>query len=194
MSARVQRVIVGVDGSQGSLAALRQAAREAARHGAELCPVMAWSPPGGEARYAVHPAAPHQHRQWEQDARRRLSAACDTALGDIDAEVRVSSRVVRAGAGPTLVACSSRDTDMLVVGVGGHGMLHRLTHGSARRHCLKHSRCPVLVVHSEPTSGNAAAGVSRTPLPGESAHAPAPATPSVVPLSPIDTLAGIHHT
>jgi nucleotide-binding universal stress UspA family protein len=40
-----RRYVVGVDGSEGSRAALRWAAVEAARHGAELEVVHAWQPP-----------------------------------------------------------------------------------------------------------------------------------------------------
>jgi Universal stress protein family len=40
-----RRYVVGVDGSEGSRAALRWAAAEAARHGAELEVVHAWQPP-----------------------------------------------------------------------------------------------------------------------------------------------------
>ncbi|HYS37240.1 MAG TPA: universal stress protein, partial [Pseudonocardiaceae bacterium] len=44
----VGRVVVGVDGSPGSLAALRYALREARRLAATLIPVHAWQPPGGD--------------------------------------------------------------------------------------------------------------------------------------------------
>jgi len=40
-----RRYVVGVDGSEGSRAALRWAAAEAARDGAELEVVHAWQPP-----------------------------------------------------------------------------------------------------------------------------------------------------
>ncbi|RLU83630.1 hypothetical protein CTZ27_28490 [Streptomyces griseocarneus] len=40
----IRRVVVGVDGSEGSLIALRQAADEARRHRAELRPVLIYCP------------------------------------------------------------------------------------------------------------------------------------------------------
>ncbi|PSJ25481.1 universal stress protein [Streptosporangium nondiastaticum] len=165
MPENVTRVVVGVDGSAGSLAALRQAAGEAAHHGAVLCPVIAWQPPGGEAADAVQPAPPDVCAHWERAARDRLSRACRSALGEDARRLRMRPRVVRADAGPALVACAARETDMLVMGAGSHGPVHRLVHGSVSRHCLKHARCPVLVVH--PRAGDAPEkdGATRPPRP-----------------------------
>ncbi|MYR02834.1 universal stress protein, partial [Streptomyces sp. SID6139] len=44
----VGRVVVGVSGSLGSVTALRRAGALARRLGAELWPVLAWEPPGGD--------------------------------------------------------------------------------------------------------------------------------------------------
>lgn len=51
------RVVVGVSGSLGSVTALRRAASEARRRSAELWPVLAWVPPGGELAARRSPAA-----------------------------------------------------------------------------------------------------------------------------------------
>ncbi|MFI1801494.1 universal stress protein [Streptomyces sp. NPDC020379] len=157
MSEIVQRVIVGVNGSAGSVAALQQAAREAARHDAVLCPVIAWAPPGGEAADAVNPAPLDVRAYWERAARDRLTETCDDALdADTRRGLKIYPRVVRAQAGPALVALSRHEKDMLVMGAGSHGPVHRFLHGSVSRHCLKHAHCPVLVVHPEETDGEAA--------------------------------------
>ncbi|UQI44978.1 universal stress protein [Streptomyces sp. HU2014] len=149
MSEVVQRVVVGVDGSKESVSALRQAAQEAERHDAALCPVIAWVPPGGEAADAMYPAPADVRAHWERTARDRLMTACDQALGADARRLVVRPRVVRAQPGPALVACARRDTDMLVMGAGRHGSVHRLLFGSVSRHCLRHARCPVLVVHPD---------------------------------------------
>ncbi|MCC3775317.1 universal stress protein [Streptomyces sp. UNOB3_S3] len=146
MSQLVKRVVVGVDGSEGSRAALEVAVREAVRHRAELCPVLAWHPPGGEALDAANPAPEDVRHIWERRARERLEEACGRTLREAGHRPRVVPVVVRADAGPALVACARHDTDLLVMGTGGHGPLHRLRYGSARRHCLRHAACPVLVV------------------------------------------------
>ena len=46
--AAVRRIVVGVDGSLGSLQALRYAADESREREVPLVPVIAWVPPGGD--------------------------------------------------------------------------------------------------------------------------------------------------
>lgn len=53
-----RRVVVGVSGSLGSLAALHRAAEEARRTEAELLTVLAWTPPGGEHSVRRAPCPP----------------------------------------------------------------------------------------------------------------------------------------
>ncbi|MFK0296566.1 universal stress protein [Streptomyces sp. NPDC090442] len=147
----VERVIVGVDGSEGSLAALRQAAHEARCHGAELCPVIAWTPPGGEALTAQCPVPEPEdlRREWIRMARTRLDAACAQALGEDCTDLTVSSRVLRGRPEDVLTRSARRPTDLLVLGAGSHGHLHHLLFGSVGRLALKRAQCPVLVVHPD---------------------------------------------
>ncbi|MCC3770278.1 universal stress protein [Streptomyces sp. UNOC14_S4] len=146
MSETVERVVVGVNGSEASVEALRQGAREAARHGAVLCPTYAWAPPGGEAADARYPAPADVCAYWEREADRVVADTCRKAFGTAPRGVQVRPWVVRASAGRALVAHAHHDTDLLVMGEGGHGALHRFLHGSVSRYCLRHAHCPVLVV------------------------------------------------
>ncbi|QLE70555.1 universal stress protein [Streptomyces rectiverticillatus] len=177
MSRTVERVVVGVDGSAGSVAALRQGAQEAARHGAALCPVLAWSPPGGEAADALQPAPADVRAYWEAQARRALTKTCERALGAAPFRLRVAPRIIRAEPGPALVASARHDTDMLVLGAGSHGLWHRFLHGSVSRHCLRHARGPVMVVHPGEEDVKDARGAARPPR----RHPPV-----VVPVGPTD--------
>jgi nucleotide-binding universal stress UspA family protein len=140
-----RRVIAGVNGSVRSLAALRVGAAEAQSAGAELLPVLAWSPAGGEAAYIRSPC-PALLQIWEQDARDRLSTALDEAFGPVPDEMVVHPVTVRGAPGPSLVGIADRPDDLLVVGCGGWGRLGRTVHGSVSRYCLAHARCPVLAV------------------------------------------------
>lgn len=178
MSRTVKRVVVGVDGSAGSVAALKQGAQEAARHDATLCPVLAWMPPGGEAADALFPAPADIRAHWEVRARRALTKTCESALGAEPFGRRVAPRVIRAEPGPALVASARHDTDMLVLGAGDHGLWHRFLHGSVSRHCLKHARGPVMVVHPDESDARDTRGAARAPL----RHPPV-----VVPVGPTDT-------
>ncbi|WP_042388249.1 universal stress protein [Streptacidiphilus melanogenes] len=140
------RVVVGVNGSESSLAALHRAADEARRRGAVLVPVLVWHPVGGEMAYRSHPCPPLLER-WQQAACDRLDAAFDQAFGGCPADLKVESLVVRAERpGPALVDVADQPGDLLVVGTGKQGRLARLFHGSVARYCLAHARGAVLGV------------------------------------------------
>ncbi|MBC2874395.1 MULTISPECIES: universal stress protein [Streptomyces] len=180
----IERVVVGVDGSAGSVAALRQGAREAARHGAVLCPVYAWAPPGGEAADAVSPAPSDVCAHWERAAATVVRETCEAAFGPAPPGTVLRPRAVRAAPGPALVALARDPGALLVVGTGEHGPLHRALHGSVSRHCLRHARCPVLVVHPSPADHRAA------PVPNGRPYMDAPAGgPGEAPAGPVPVAA-----
>ena len=141
-------IIVGVDGSDGSRAALRWASRTAAARGAECRAIAAWQYPAN----AVTPAAPSKlpgpeemdERTWDE-----LRAVVREVL-EADAD-RVE---VEAGRGPVasvlLAAAGRAGTDMLVVGARGRGGFAGLLLGSVSQECVEHSPCPVVVMRGEP--------------------------------------------
>ncbi|MCZ2860509.1 universal stress protein [Blastococcus sp. VKM Ac-2987] len=146
------RVVVGVDGSDVSRAALAVALDEAARRGAELEVVAAFASIdhwAGPEAVALPPA---------DELRRDLQAATEQVVADVLAEraragadpVRaVRTVVVEDAAGAGLVA-RARAADVLVVGSRGRGTLRGLLLGSVSLHCVMHGRCPVLVVRPGP--------------------------------------------
>ena len=69
--ARVRRVFAGVNGSPGSLQAVRYAADLARTLGCELIPVLAWSPPGGDLADRGGPSA-YLRQVWKDAAWQRL--------------------------------------------------------------------------------------------------------------------------
>ncbi|WP_129310484.1 universal stress protein [Streptomyces sp. L2] len=143
------RVVVGVSGSLGSVTALRRATVLARRLGAELWPVLAWEPPGGDA--ATHRSATSGllTEDWQRLAKQRLAAVLDEIFGEDGPGVTAYPVVVRGLPGPALVATADRDTDLLVVGAGRRG-LRRAFSGRVSRHCLAHAVCPVLAVPPSP--------------------------------------------
>jgi hypothetical protein len=96
-----QRFVVGVSGSAGSLQALRYAAQLARNDAAELAPVLAWKPPGGEMADRSCPS-PELRRVWKQAAWDRLWRAVELALGGPPDDVRFSPTVIRGEAGQVL--------------------------------------------------------------------------------------------
>ena len=163
MAGSVQRVIVGVDGSEGSVQALRAAAAEARRLDAELHAVCAWAPPGGEIAEMRARSPRSLHRVWEDAAVARLEGTFERALGGVPVDLVVQRSIVRSAAGPALVELADRPDDILVVGTGAPGaraLLRRLlTTGSVTRHCLAKAGCNV---HAVPRT----------------AHYPAPSAPA----------------
>jgi len=69
----------------------------------------------------------------------------------------VHALVVRGAPGPVLVAIADRESDLLVVGTGRRGLLHRALRRSTSRHCLAHAVCPVLAVPPSPLESELAA-------------------------------------
>lgn len=141
----VGRVVVGVDGSAGSLEALRYALGQARRLEATLMPVLAWQLPGGEiaARRAPSPQYTQLLGEFAEAALRR---AFEEAAGGLPPDINTELYVIRGAAGPALVHTADRAHDLLVVGAGRRGRIrHPLSAGIAR-YCLAHATCAIVAV------------------------------------------------
>jgi nucleotide-binding universal stress UspA family protein len=136
------RIVVGVDGSPSSRAALRWAARQAALTGARLHAVIAWMVP---VTYGPMPM-PDWGADWEDSARATLEEVVRTELGDRAGEATVE---VSEGGAALVLLDAAKDADLVVVGSRGHGGFAGLLLGSVAQHVTTHARCPVLVVHDE---------------------------------------------
>jgi nucleotide-binding universal stress UspA family protein len=145
----VARVVVGVSGSLGSVTALRRATALARGLGADLWPVLAWEPPGGDPAARRSAAAGLPVEEWHRLAGQRLAAVLDEIFGAVDPGVPMHALVVRGASGRALVATADREDDVLVVGAGRRG-LQRAFSGRVCRHCLAHAVCPVLAVPPSP--------------------------------------------
>lgn len=147
----VGRVVVGVDGSVGSLQALRRAVTEARMRSVPLVAVIAWTAPGGEAVYQ-RTLDVQLRRLWERGAWQRLAAAWDEAMGGIPGGVDVRQVAVRADPGRALVCVADDENDLLVIGAGRRNRLRRALIPSVPRYCAARARCSVLLVPPSPLS------------------------------------------
>jgi nucleotide-binding universal stress UspA family protein len=140
-----QRVVVGVDGSAGSVAALSWAARYAQQTGATVRAVLAWHYPGaaGGPPVEVSPLRPENERQM----RDRLNEAV-TQVYPGPASDNVEAKVSYGHPAEVLID-ESRDADLLVVGHRGHGGFPRMHLGSVSIHCVNAAECPVTVVRTK---------------------------------------------
>lgn len=134
------RVVVGVDGSLSSLAAVRRAVVEARRRDALLVPVITWTPGDGDGTRPLS--------ELEHSARGRLESVVELAFDGFPQGVRILPRVLRSEPGRALVATADRPQDLLVVGTGrhGNGRPQGVLHGSVARYCWSNATCEVLIV------------------------------------------------
>ena len=141
----VRRVFAGVNGSPGSLQALRYAAGLARMHDSALIPVLAWIPPGGDIADRRGPSL-YLRQVWKDAAWQRLWTAIELALGTVPDGLPVEPLVLRGDAGRVLVRVADSEDDLLVVGAGRRGALGRMTSCRVSRYCLAHATCPVVAV------------------------------------------------
>lgn len=136
-------ILVAIDGSAESDAAVVWAAQEAAMRGVPLTLLHAVTPvvvgwPVGQL-YTEMP-------DWQKDSADHVVARARSTASEGDAkDVRVE--VVYANVVPTLVE-ASKDAQMVVVGNQGMGSLGRMLLGSVSAALIQHAHCPVAVIRS----------------------------------------------
>lgn len=139
-------VVVGVDGSQPSLTALRWAAREAARRGVGLTAAIAYATPAAYVA-AARGLNTHDLDQYRAQAREvavdRLAAA--VANASLPSDVHVE-QVVAAGSPAGVLVRLAHANQLLVTGPRGRGAVTQAVLGSVSDQCLRHSASPVAVV------------------------------------------------
>ncbi|MHB1172934.1 MAG: universal stress protein [Lacisediminihabitans sp.] len=136
-------IVVGVDGSEQSLAALQWAIAEARlRHGrVRLITAWYYPPMASEIGDGVIDDS------FEQAAEQVQAAALKVVA---DGGVPVSGQVVQNSPAAALLD-ASRDADLLVVGSRGHGGFTGLLLGSVSAQVIHHAECPVLIVRPKPS-------------------------------------------
>lgn len=132
----VTRVVVGVDGSAGSVAALYWAAAEAVSWQAGLRIISAWEeePARPGPAPAFHPA---------QAAARLVQTALARILSQQHYPPRIACAAMRGTPGEALLS-QARDTGLLVLGTAGAGSAR--TPGATGRYCLRHGNGPLVLI------------------------------------------------
>ena len=138
------KIVVGVDGSAASLAALREALEEARLRSAPLRVITAWqltySEIAIETPVVVQKIVEHNAEMLE------------AALASVDhgraTGVEISSELVNGHPATELLAAAS-DATLLVVGTRGTGGLSGTLLGSVAHAAIHHAKCPVLVVPAD---------------------------------------------
>ena len=137
-------VVVGVDGSAQSVAALRWAVRYAAATGAAVRAVLAWHYPTAAAQPPVGIAPPSVRHETET----AMHSVLDTAIAEAfsgNPAAEVEKRISYGHPSQVLID-ESKEADLLVVGNSGHGAFTGMLVGSVSIHCVTGAHCPVTVV------------------------------------------------
>jgi nucleotide-binding universal stress UspA family protein len=133
----VARILVGVDGSEASLDALRWAVGLADRAGGKVTAVHAFAPGAAEL-------SPDYATVLRAEAERRLTGWCAAATrpGSVES-------LMVDGDPDALLSAAAEHADLLVVGTSGAGGFADLHLGSVAHHLAHHTIVPLAIV---PTS------------------------------------------
>jgi nucleotide-binding universal stress UspA family protein len=133
------RIVVGVDGSEASVTALRRGIRMANALNASVEAITSWrfmTAYGAASEFGYTP---------EEDAVSILSGAVKSAFGSKIPQW-FTGKTIEGNADQVLID-QSRGAEMLVVGSRGHGGLAGVLLGSVSAECAEHAHCPVLIIH-----------------------------------------------
>ena len=155
----VRRIVVGVDGSRESLAALRWALEDARFRGATVETVYVFenTPSWRLYGYREGAPAPTDHGTASPDLRGQDELGGAHARGLVEdmvdevagaEDVPTESVVVEDRHPARVLVDRSEGADMLVVGSRGRGGFSELLLGSVSHQCATHARCPVVIVRS----------------------------------------------
>ena len=140
-----RRIVVGVDGSVPSKAALAWAVKQARLTGAAVEAVIAWELPATYG-YPV-PVAP------DIDYGGLAAEVLAGAIAEVSSPgepVKIRSTVAEGNAARVLLDASA-GAELLVVGSRGHGGFVEALLGSVGQHCVHHATCPVVVIRDSLT-------------------------------------------
>jgi nucleotide-binding universal stress UspA family protein len=140
MAGGQELVVVGVDGSAASVAALAWAARYGSAAGARVQALLAWHYPG-----PIEKAPDSIFEQTNAQMQTTLDEAVAKAIPGQTSGVETS---IGYGHPAQVLIDASNEADLLVVGSHGHGAWTGMLVGSVSIHCVTGAHCPVVVVRS----------------------------------------------
>jgi len=154
------KVVVGIDGSPGSLPALAWALRQAQGGRAEVLAVYAWQVPA--LAYSAPGYIPPEKESLDAEGKRILAEALK-ALGTKAGNADVSLSVGNGPAADVIAeVCDETGAEMAVVGSRGHGRIAEILLGSTSRSLLQKSKVPLVIVPAgadSPGDGRIVVGV-----------------------------------
>ena len=138
----MNRIVVGIDGSENSRAALRWAIDEASLRDATLEAVLVWH----EQYYGGTLAAPVPVDFGALETSYQADLATIVSGADAPGLQSPIVETVRRGSTSGELLAAAEDADLLVVGSRGHGGFLGLLLGSVSHQVAAHAPCPVVIV------------------------------------------------
>jgi nucleotide-binding universal stress UspA family protein len=142
-----QPVVVGIDGSPGSLVALQWAAEAARLRAVPLAVLFAWGDLGAQLARTTRGGTEPTEADEQEAALALIDESVREALGP-EPGVEMVRMAERGEATPALLE-ASKTADLLVVGSRGRGGFTGLLLGSVSQHCIQHAHCPVAVIRQQ---------------------------------------------
>ena len=151
----ISRIVVGVDGSEHSEAAVNWAVRMAKGMGSEVVAVFAIATPVYfDVGYMAPVPPPQLDPEWRAAMKTEFEGRWCKQLRDSGVRYRT---VMEDGRPASVIAqvADSIDADLIVVGRRGRGGVAELVLGSVSHALVLHSKRPILVISTavEPQSG-----------------------------------------
>ena len=150
--AGIGRIVVGVDGSEHSEAAIKWAVRMAKGMGSEVVAVFAIAPPiYFDASFMAPVVPPQFDEEWRAGMKKEFEEQWCKSLRDAG----VRYQTVLEDGRPASVIGQVADrvhADVIVVGRRGRGGVAELVLGSVSHELVLHSTRPILVISTEPPS------------------------------------------
>ncbi|QNK79443.1 universal stress protein [Nakamurella sp. PAMC28650] len=140
-------IVVGIDGSSNSLAALRWALREGAATGAPVEVVHCWIP------QTLSDLTFGSHHELRTASACMLQNETVAALADISASMDegewvppVVTELSLHGNAPSMLVDRSANARLLVLGARQTAAMSDLFRGTVEANCRKHASCPVVTL------------------------------------------------
>ena len=136
---RKPEVVVGVDGSENSVEAVRWAVDYARAKGLNVRVISAFDIPW---RIFITPTSTDEN--YADAAKEALDSTMERAFPD-GTDLQIKRQVVQ-GRPELALGAASENAVVLVIGSHGVGLLPGVTLGSVANYCVNHASCPVVVV------------------------------------------------
>ncbi len=140
---REKKIVVGVDGSDSSKAALAWGLRQARLTGAPLQVVMAWDYPLSYG-WAVVPQGVDLGADAASELERVVKEVTEVEKA-AEPAVEITTSVIQ-GHPAVVLLNEAENASLVVVGSRGHGEFAGMLLGSVSEHLSTHTPCPVLIV------------------------------------------------